>query len=164
MSNRSRFTLFIISILVLIDWITKFAIVLHKEDVLTGYPILYQYSWGKFFLCIAPVFNEGAAFGLFAQYKLFLFVVRIIIVVVLLAYLFLKKNISTTLRIAMVLLCSGAIGNLGDTVFYNHVIDFISVGYKHWVFPTFNFADVFISLGTLIFVGKLYFPTKQRAK
>ncbi|WP_284442603.1 signal peptidase II [Chlamydia gallinacea] len=164
MSNRPRFTFYLISLFILIDWITKFAIMLHKEDVLTNYPILYQYSWGKFFLCIAPTFNEGAAFGLFAQYKAFLFIIRVAIIIFLLSYLFFKKNISPTLRLAFILLCAGAIGNLGDMIFYKHVIDFISIGYKHWVFPTFNLADIFISLGTLIFVGKLYFPSKQKIK
>ncbi|WP_348663749.1 signal peptidase II [Chlamydia vaughanii] len=165
MSSRSRTTFLAISFFVLIDWVTKLAVLLYRGNLPETYPVLYQYSWGKFVFCICPTFNEGAAFGLFAKYKYFLFVIRIAIILGILAYLFLRKKTSSpTIRFSLILLCSGAIGNVGDILFYRHVIDFISIGYKQWAFPTFNFADVFISLGTLIFVFKLYFPTKQKIK
>ncbi|BAE81569.1 lipoprotein signal peptidase [Chlamydia felis Fe/C-56] len=165
MSNRSRSTLLTISFFVLIDWVTKLAVLLYRGNLPNANPILYQYSWGKLFFCICPTFNEGAAFGLFSKYKYFLLLIRIVIILGILAFLFLrKKKTSATTRFSLILLCSGAIGNVGDIFFYNHVIDFISIGYNRWSFPTFNFADIFISLGTLIFVYKLYFPTKQKIK
>ncbi|QXE27356.1 signal peptidase II [Chlamydia buteonis] len=165
MSSRSRSTFLAISFFVLIDWVTKLAVLLYRGNLPDANPILYQYSWGKLLFCICPTFNEGAAFGLFSKYKYFLFFIRIAIILGILAFLFLrKKKTSSSIRFSLILLCSGAIGNVGDILFYRHVVDFISIGYKRWFFPTFNFADIFISLGTLIFIYKLYFPTKQKIK
>lgn len=156
MSSRSRSTFLAISFFVLMDWVTKLAVLLYRGNLPDANPILYQYSWGKLLFCICPTFNEGAAFGLFSKYKYFLFFIRIIIILSILAFLFLrKKTTSLSLRFALILLCSGAIGNVGDIVFYRHVVDFISIGYKRWFFPTFNFADIFISLGTLIFIYEI---------
>ncbi|EPP37768.1 Lipoprotein signal peptidase [Chlamydia avium] len=162
MSNRSYPTLLMISFLVLIDWGTKLAVILQKKSNFVCYPLLCEYSWGKFFIWISPFYNEGAAFGLFSQYKVSLFAMRAAIIIVLLGYLLLKKKISPALRCALILLCSGAIGNLGDTLFYRHVVDFISIGYKEWLSPVFNFADIFISLGTLIFIVELFVLLNKR--
>lgn len=165
MSSRSRSTFLAISFFVLIDWVSKLAVLLYRGNLPDARPILYQYSWGKLIFCICPTFNEGAAFGLFSKYKYFLFAIRIAIILGILAFLFLrKKRTSPSIRFSLILLCSGAIGNVGDILFYRHVVDFISIGFKRWYFPTFNFADIFISLGTFIFVYKLYFPTKQKIK
>ncbi|WP_375793585.1 signal peptidase II [Chlamydia sp. 12-01] len=165
MSSRSRSTFLAISFFVLIDWVTKLAVLLYRGNMPNTNPILYQYSWGQLFFCICPTFNEGAAFGLFSKYKYFLFAIRIAIILGILAFLFLRKKRSPpSIRFSLILLCAGAIGNVGDILFYRHVVDFISIGYKRWSFPTFNFADICISLGTLIFVYKLYFPTKQKMK
>ncbi|ANH78330.1 signal peptidase II [Candidatus Chlamydia sanziniae] len=166
MATRFRTTLFSIAFLVLIDWITKLAILLQYKGLYPSpYPLLYVRSWGHFSFSLLPTFNEGAAFGLFARYKYFLFIFRICIILGILIYLFFKKNsFKPPTRVALILLCSGAIGNVGDVLFYGHVIDFIALNYKRWAFPTFNLADVFISLGTLLLVYKFYFPTKQKEK
>lgn len=164
MSDRYRTTFFSLVLFTLFDWISKLIILLcYKNSPST--PVLYSSTWGKFFFCICPTFNEGAAFGLFAEYKFVLLALRLVIISGILAYLFLKNRaLSASTRLALLLIVSGAIGNVGDILFHKHVIDFISVGYRSWSFPTFNFADLFISLGTLIFVFKLYFPTKQKLK
>ncbi|WP_100934593.1 signal peptidase II [Candidatus Chlamydia corallus] len=166
MAKRFRSTLLVVALLVLIDWVTKLVVLLQYKDLqILTHPTLYTHSWGQFSFSLAPIFNEGAAFGLFSDYKYFLFLLRIFIIFGILAYLiFKKKSISSTIRAALILLCSGAIGNVGDIIFYGHVVDFISFNYKQWAFPTFNVADVFISLGTLLLVYKFYFPTKQTEK
>lgn len=128
------------------DWVTKLAVLLYRGNLPDANPILYQYSWGKLLFCICPTFNEGAAFGLFSKYKYFLFFIRIIIILSILAFLFLrKKTTSLSLRFALILLCSGAIGNVGDIVFYRHVVDFISIGYKRW-FSQHLISPIFLSL------------------
>nr|CRI42649.1 Lipoprotein signal peptidase [Chlamydia pneumoniae] len=166
MATRFRSTLLVITLFVLIDWVTKLVVLLQYKDLqILTHPTLYTHSWGRFSFSIAPVFNEGAAFGLFSNYKYFLFLLRIFVILGLLAYLFFKKkSIQSTTQTALVLLCAGAIGNVGDIIFYGHVVDFISFNYKQWAFPTFNVADVLISLGTLLLVYKFYFPTKQTEK
>ncbi|SPN73654.1 Lipoprotein signal peptidase,lipoprotein signal peptidase,signal peptidase II,Signal peptidase (SPase) II [Chlamydia serpentis] len=166
MTTRFRSILLVIILLVLTDWITKLVVLLQYKDLqILTHPTLYTHSWGRFSFSLTPVFNEGAAFGLFSNYKYFLFLLRIFIILGILAYLLFKKQSTSSLtRGALVLLCSGAIGNVGDIVFYGHVVDFISFNYKQWAFPTFNLADIFISSGTLLLLYKFYFPTKQIEK
>ena len=45
------------------------------------------------------------------------------------------------------LIVGGAIGNMIDRLNYGGVIDFISVHYGEWHFPTFNVADIAINIG-----------------
>lgn len=166
MSNRSLTTILSITSLIFVDWISKLALLLmHCRSMGKGFFVLYQYNYGNFTFSIIPVFNEGAAFGLFSKYKYILFGLRICIVLGMLFFLFTKqRRASSSIQTALILLSAGAIGNIGDILFHGHVIDFLSFGYKQWLFPTFNLADVFISLGTIIFVTTLYFPTKQKRK
>ncbi|EPP35409.1 signal peptidase II [Chlamydia ibidis] len=164
MSNRTSLIPFCVVFFVLIDWITKFAVLLESKGNLST-PILYRYSIGELSFSLIPTFNEGAAFGLFSKYKYILFSLRIIVIVGLLTFLFFKKNaLNSVASFSLTLLVSGAIGNVGDIIFHGHVIDFIALQYKNWAFPTFNFADIFISVGTILLISKLYFPTKQTLK
>jgi lipoprotein signal peptidase len=49
--------------------------------------------------------------------------------------------------------CSAApLGNLVDRVRLGYVVDFISVHYGDWYFPTFNIADAAISVGAVLIV------------
>jgi signal peptidase II len=53
-------------------------------------------------------------------------------------------------RWGLIFMISGAIGNVIDRVRFGAVIDFISLHYKKWYFPTFNVADMAISLGVIL--------------
>lgn len=166
MFNRSLTTFLSITFFIFIDWLSKLALLLmHCRSVTEGHFVLYQRTLGNFAFSLIPVFNEGAAFGLFSKYKYILFALRICIVMGMLFFLFFRnKTLPLTIQVALILLSAGALGNIGDILFHGHVIDFLSFSYKKHFFPTFNLADVFISLGTIIFVTKLYFPTKQKRK
>ncbi|EQB87080.1 signal peptidase II [Clostridium punense] len=97
--------------------------------------------------------NRGAAFGIL-QNKLWLLVIITIFVASGMVYYLIKyKPTSKLLRIAMAMIVAGAIGNLIDRVYYNFVVDFILVHYKNvYYFPTFNVADIFVSVGTFFLI------------
>lgn len=97
--------------------------------------------------------NRGAAFGIL-QNKLWLLVIITIFVTSGMVYYLIKyKPTSKLLRIAMAMIVAGAIGNLIDRVYYNFVVDFILVHYKNvYYFPTFNVADIFVSVGTFFLI------------
>ena len=48
----------------------------------------------------------------------------------------------------------GAIGNLYDRLIYNAVPDFIDLHYSNFHWFTFNFADIFITIGIIFFIMK----------
>ncbi len=64
---------------------------------------------------------------------------------------------SRMLRIAFAGILAGAAGNFVDRVRYSYVIDFIDVdlGFYHW--PTFNVADIAITVGVIIIVADILF-------
>jgi len=49
-------------------------------------------------------------------------------------------------RLGLVLILAGALGNLGDRLFRGYVVDFIHV--SHW--PVFNVADICVSVGAAL--------------
>ncbi|MDA8961823.1 signal peptidase II [Congregibacter sp.] len=56
------------------------------------------------------------------------------------------------LSVALALVLGGALGNLVDRIYLGYVVDFISVHYRNWYFPTFNVADAAISVGAFLIV------------
>lgn len=95
--------------------------------------------------------NSGAAFGIFRDKILFLTATTLIVVSATLFYLFKFKPTSKLIRISLALIISGAIGNLIDRIQYKYVVDFILFHYKDiYYFPTFNVADILVSVGTIL--------------
>lgn len=162
MRRYSLTSLLSIASLMLLDWLSKLALLLaHCRS--HSQVILYRKELGHFAFSIVPMFNEGAAFGFFSKQKDMLFIFRISIVLGMLAYLLIKqKSLSLRSRFAFILVCAGALGNIGDVYLHGHVVDFLSFSYRSHAFPTFNLADTFIFLGTLLFISNIYFPTKQK--
>jgi len=93
--------------------------------------------------------NRGAAFGIFqGRVYLLAFVSMIIMAVLFVMYQKTKKK-TKLLTISTALILTGAIGNLIDRLRYGFVVDFISWHWKNtYYFPTFNVADIFITVGT----------------
>jgi signal peptidase II len=59
----------------------------------------------------------------------------------------------------------GAIGNFIDRVSKGKVVDFLDFYFGNYNFPTFNIADTFIVLGTIILaVYILFFNKKEDTK
>ncbi|GAA0723887.1 signal peptidase II [Clostridium malenominatum] len=95
--------------------------------------------------------NTGAAFGIFRDKLFFLTLITSLVTIGLIVYLFYYKPSWILLRISLALIISGAIGNLIDRVQYKYVVDFILVHFKDkYYFPTFNVADVCVSIGAVL--------------
>ncbi|MCM1046916.1 MAG: signal peptidase II [Clostridiales bacterium] len=99
--------------------------------------------------------NTGAAFGSFAGENVAIMVTAMFIILFLL--LMYRKLYKTgkyyNIRLAMVILMSGAVGNLIDRMTHGFVIDFIY--FVPIDFPKFNFADICIVLSMLT-IGYLF--------
>ncbi|WP_291578741.1 signal peptidase II [Clostridium sp. UBA6640] len=94
--------------------------------------------------------NRGAAFGMLQNKVWFLVITTFLVIGVILFYLIKYKPKSLLTRISFAMIISGAIGNFYDRVVYKYVVDFILVHYKDvYHFPTFNVADIFVTLGTI---------------
>lgn len=106
------------------------------------------------FFSLTYVENKGAAFG-FLQGAKWLFVILTIAVCVLcvIYYVRLKKeNKDRLIRISLIFVCSGAIGNLIDRVFRGYVVDMLNFCIFGFDYPVFNFADICVCIGAFLLV------------
>ena len=111
------------------------------------------------FFNIVMVWNKGASFGLFSTQSSWTQAVlggfAIVISIVLAVWMYRAR--SKWLAVALGLVIGGALGNAIDRAIYGAVADFLdfhAYGY-HW--PSFNVADIAISIGVvmLLFDGLL---------
>ena len=65
-------------------------------------------------------------------------------------------------RTATVFIVSGAIGNIISRLFYQGVIDFISLHYQNFYWPTFNLADTWVFIGACLLI--FFHPPEKKTK
>ena len=114
------------------------------------------------FINITLNWNQGIAFGLFSLDTSFLYhsiSAVILLIIVYLVYLMVISDNSGKIIISFIL--GGALGNVYDRLTFYAVPDFIDfhIGNIHWF--TFNFADIFISLGIFVMVIKEFILKKN---
>lgn len=133
---------FISAIFFLIDLLTK--IFVKSFD---NYPITIIDG----FFDIDMVMNDGAAFSSFRGYQFILIIIAILVLFYIVKSII--PDVKTGLGLASVsLLIGGIVGNLFDRIFYGKVIDFLSFNIFGYMFPVFNFADVFICCGIVLYL------------
>lgn len=106
--------------------------------------------------------NSGAAWGIFSGARIF-FIIATIVVIICMAVYYIKmprtKN-TRFVRVALVLVASGAIGNFIDRLLRNSgkVVDMFHITFwGYYDFPVFNFADILIVTGVIILGGMVLF-------
>ena len=125
--------------------------------------------------------NPGMAFGFNpgSDFKLWISVFSLIASIGLIVYLYIVRNKSLSLRIALAMILGGAVGNLIDRTFYGiiykyspafygKVVDFFDFdffnfaifgrSYDRW--PIFNIADASVTVGVIILI--LFYRQHQK--
>ena len=131
-------------------------------DRISKIKILTNFSDNVYFvnnyINIDLIWNIGIGFGIMSTnssviYNLITFIIGFVILF--LFYIFL---ISQKLeKISYSIIIGGALGNFYDRLVFNAVPDFIDIHYKNFHWFTFNVADIFISIGVLIFIISNWF-------
>lgn len=139
----SIFIIFIIFILIAIDQITKY-FAINNLKPLGSVSIIDKIFSFTF------VENRGAAFGIFQGKTIFLSVITICIIV---GIMYLYSQLPQTkiykwIRFCLILIISGAVGNLLDRLFRGYVIDFFHATFIN--FPVFNVADIYVVVGAIL--------------
>lgn len=115
--------------------------------------LMYKLSVKVFpFFYLTYVENTGAAFGVLENQNAFFTIVSIVLIVVLLVV---RRRISASgpaLKWGILMVISGALGNLYDRLTLGCVVDFLD--FRIW--PVFNFADSFISVGAGLMAWGMY--------
>jgi signal peptidase II len=110
-------------------------------------------------LRLTLVYNPGAAFGLnLGAYSRWIFMALTAGALVILGRLYQATKQTDYLRVlALGLVCGGAVGNLIDRVrSATGVVDFIDVGVGDLRWPTFNVADMAVSVGAFLLAWVLW--------
>lgn len=102
------------------------------------------------YLNLVYVQNSGAAFGIFADSAIrvpFLSAIAILAIAAIVWILPRLEAQQRWLRLGLILVLPGALGNLIDRLRFGAVIDFIDVHWYQHHWPAFNVADSAITLG-----------------
>ncbi len=101
--------------------------------------------------------NTGAAFSSFSGKQTFLILLTTLVILLLL-WKYVTLPVTRRLlgmRFCMLLILSGAVGNLIDRLINHYVVDFIY--FVPIDFPKFNVADIYITVGVALLAILLFF-------
>ena len=105
--------------------------------------------------------NKGAAFGIMQNQQAF-FLISGVFILVATTYIYQKMPQTKRfllLRICLILIVSGAIGNMIDRLRFQYVIDFLY--FKLIDFPIFNVADIYVTVSAIGLVVLILFFYKD---
>lgn len=152
--KRILLALLAVIFLVGVDQITKYLAVLKLKDqdsvviIRNVFELLY-------------LENQGAAFGLLQGKKVLFLTLTVVFLIFIVCVYFRMINIRKfrPLRILIVFLTAGAIGNMIDRIWHNYVIDFFYFSLID--FPVFNVADIYVTISCIVFLILFLFYYKE---
>jgi signal peptidase II len=106
--------------------------------------------------------NHGAAWGILSGKTVFLVLLSIVVLLVLI-WIYFKIPVQpryVLLQTALLLVASGAVGNMIDRIRNQYVIDFFYV--KAIDFPVFNVADIYVTVGAFLLIIALLFVYEEK--
>ena len=134
------------AILIVLDQLTKhWAVTALVQGPIPVIDDVFEFQFHK---------NPGVAFSLL-EGKQWLFVPISLLMTVLLIAILIRSPLhkSKFFCISIVMVISGAVGNLIDRIMLGYVVDFL---YFKWIdFPIFNFADCCVVIGACLLFGYL---------
>ena len=144
--------IFLVLLLVIIDQISKFLIVkyLGNNDSLIIINNLLKFLYIK---------NTGISFGILSG-KTYIIICLSVLIIGYMVYEFIKSNNKLHL-ISVILVISGAFGNLIDRIFRGYVVDFISFSFFGYEASIFNIADSFITIGIILYIINIIMEGKN---
>ena len=158
-TNTKRITHYItalisVVVLVCIDQFTKYLVVGHLKDR-PAYVLIrniFQLEYLE---------NRGAAFGIFQNQRWF-FVIMTVVILVIVSWFYGRTPVEKRylpLRICMIILTAGAIGNFIDRLTRGYVVDFFYFSLID--FPIFNVADIYVTMTFIVLVLLIFFYYKD---
>ncbi len=114
------------------------------------------------FLNFDLLWNTGIGFGLMSSNSpLFYNLISIIIALVIIFLIIIGIKSDKFDKTVFSVIIGGGLGNFYDRIYYKAVPDFIDLHYNDFHWFTFNVADVFISVGIIIYLVLGVFKKKK---
>lgn len=150
MNTKHKIKIYIIPILcigllVALDQITKFI-------VRTSFTLYESHPLIKNVFHLTYIQNTGIAWGMFKNGRT-IFLILTVLVLLVCACFYAKIPQSkrfTPIRVCLVFLVSGAIGNMIDRISLRYVVDFFD--FRLINFPIFNVADIYVTVSMIVLI------------
>lgn len=145
-------------VFVILDQLTK--CYFHQRKILGQSEIVVI----KNFFTLDTSFNTGAGFSFLSNEswaQTFFIILTSFALIALYVYFLWQKDKYIFLNYGIMLLFAGIIGNFIDRLAFGYVVDFLSFKFGSYYFPTFNVADVAITVGVIIVIYHYFFLDKD---
>jgi signal peptidase II len=107
--------------------------------------------------------NTGAILGILSGSRVLLISVTILSVIVLVLFAHRMRFAPVPKRVYIGLIFGGAFGNLIDRIATGEVLDFIDMGIGAYRWPTYNVADIAVTVGAILLIyGFIRHPGHER--
>lgn len=97
--------------------------------------------------------NSGAVMGILSGSRPILLTATIISIGALIVFAYKMRYAPFLKRLCLGLILGGAFGNLIDRIATGEVIDFIDMGIGKYRWPTYNVADIAVTIGAVILIA-----------
>ena len=113
-------------------------------------------------ISITHIRNKGAAWSIMSGKTWFLIALPCIVVAAAVWYMYKNRHGSKLCLLSLGLILGGGIGNLIDRIRMHEVIDYIKCDL--FSFPIFNFADICVVVGAVMFCIYMFFFDENAKK
>ncbi|MBM7453619.1 signal peptidase II [Acholeplasma morum] len=146
----------IILITIILDQLSKWMIVSFlKDGTITVIDNFFE---------IIQAHNYGAGWSMFEGQYTFLYAITAVSLIFF-GYLFKSAEMSKkkwVYTVGVSLMIGGTIGNFIDRISQGYVVDFLQFIFGSYYFPTFNVADMALTVGVVLFAIDLLFLEHKR--
>lgn len=139
-------------LIIMADQLTKYMVASNIRLGDTAFSILNLFD-------ITYVQNRGAAFSIMSGKAEVLSIISVVFCIGVVIYWVKKKPAHPLLCTSVVMMFSGALGNAIDRMLRGYVVDFIQTSFMN--FPTFNIADIGITVGAALLIIYTIFYDKE---
>lgn len=153
--TRSKLTIIFIFLIILIDQLIKiFAISITNNGSIEIIKGVLNFTYAK---------NTGEALKIGSDASTFL-LINIIVIFLLIRFLIVnREKVDVKASVALSFILAGGISNLIDRIFRGEVVNFIDIS-PLVNFPKFNFADICIVVGWILFAFSAAILTSEQLK
>lgn len=151
--KRTYWLIIVAVLIVALDQITKWLVIKYIPHGGVWNP----WEWLAPYARIVHWSNTGAAFGLLQGMNPVFIGLALVVTLGIIYYYQSVEEKDWLIKMALMFVLGGAVGNLIDRFNHGHVIDLISVGN----FPVFNVADSFITVGVVLLIIGVWVQEKR---
>lgn len=100
--------------------------------------------------------NSGAAWSMLEGKMWFFYIITIIALIAMVMFYRNQTDADELIKVALVLMMAGTIGNFIDRLCFQHVRDFLDFNIFGYDFPIFNVADMALCIGVFLIIADVF--------